>query len=106
MQLSPGTIIDLLSKQMDETELIFKEPLPVNLKGNYCLLKIAAVAVDGNNRLWIKDERGNWSEVHEGLIYCQFILSALYEELNNTASPVVVVDEVNDTRVLIVDQVK
>jgi hypothetical protein len=77
MTPTTDTIIDILTDEMEETEVIFSQLLHVNLKGNFCLMKIAAVSVDANLRLWIKDDRGNWSEVHDKLMYCQFIVDAL-----------------------------
>jgi len=106
MEPTPDTIINTLTNEMEEVYLVFKELVYVNLKGNFCLMKISAVTVDKNKRLFVKDDRSRFTEVHDGLIYCQFIVAALHEALKPIFAPVVIVDEVNETRVLIVDQIK
>ena len=79
--INTDTIIDIMTDEMEKTEIIFHKLLSVKTSPHHHLMDIAGVSVDGNYRLWVKDGRHNWMEVHDRLIYKNQILSSLHKRL-------------------------
>jgi len=105
MTYSTNQTISLLEKLSNEMEMKFKSPLPVKIKGTYCLMFIKYISLDGAGKLFMKDGRGKESEITDQLIYHEQILKTINDEISPIFSPLVVVDEVKGQRVLIVDKV-
>ena len=70
------TIIDLLTS-MDKAEIIFAKPFTIRDTS----IQISGIGVDSNNRLWMKNSRSNWVEVHDRLIYHKQIVKELHGQL-------------------------
>ena len=74
--MTTETIIDLLSG-IDKAEIIFDKPFTIRDTS----IEISGIGVDGNNRLWMKNSRHNWIEVHDRLIYHKQIVKELHGQL-------------------------
>ena len=75
--MTTETIIDLLTS-MDKAEIIFGKPFTIRDTS----IEISGIGVDGNNRLWMKNSRSNWVEVHDRLIYHKEIVKELHGQLH------------------------
>ena len=75
--MTTETIIELLSG-IDKAEIIFEKPFTIRDTS----IQITGIGVDANNRLWMKNSRSNWVEVHDRLIYHKQIIKELHEQLH------------------------
>lgn len=80
-KITTRTIVDLLTNDMEEVEIIFDTLLKIKTTPHHHLMDIAGVGVDCNDRLWAKDGRQNWVEIHDRLMYKDCILESLYQRL-------------------------
>lgn len=80
-KINTQTVINLLTESLDEVEIIFDSLLTVNTSNGHSLMEIGGVGVDMNERLWVKNGRHNWVEVHDKLIFAECILTTLYNRL-------------------------
>lgn len=80
-EITVEQIVNLLTHDMKETEVIFDSLLKIKTSPHHLLCEISGVAVDGNDRLWIKNDRNNWTEVTDRLMYKNYILSSLNQRL-------------------------
>jgi hypothetical protein len=83
MEYPVNKTINFFEQAFEQREIFFPEPLPVKVNQNFCLMFISSVSLDGTGKLFIKDHNGIETEVHDTLIYAEFILSAINKGLKN-----------------------
>ena len=79
--ITTRTIIDLLTAEMEETEILFDSPLQIKTTPHHHLMDINGVSVDAAGKLWIKNARHNWTQVTDNLMYASYINGSLFQRL-------------------------
>lgn len=79
--ITTRTIIDLLTDEMEDTEIIFNSLLKVKTETGHVLMEISGVGVCPLERLWVRPAGEGWTEIHDHRKHKDYILGALHDRL-------------------------
>jgi len=103
-KLTTNILIARLEAISPDFKATFPTPAAVSVNGSFCLMYIRSIELDGTGKLFMTDGRGRESEVTDNLIYSPAILKTI-DEAVNVYMPFLLVDEVDNFRVLIHDKI-